>query len=470
MINYLHSDIVKSIFAFLNRGELALSRLVCRRWSQLIPSYCEKDGPVMCTEYVHDRKLLYWARSQGCLWDKDTFRRAVECSPLDTIQYLLNNGCPYHKWILGYAVPRVDVLEWLISNGFTSAGNAYENAARLGDLELLEWLVNRGVKFEYSEHNDIMVTIIKSKSPNTIAMIEWYIRTWQLERKKGTYDMEDFDYLSLLDIAAEAGDVALFHYVHDHYSDGSEWSEYTCACAAEGGSLEILQYLRDNGCPWDENTCLYSAEKGHFHVTRWAIEHGCAYSHKVYSHVLKSMSLFTLDMLNWLYDRGHPLINRKELLPRACDYSYPQSIILIDWLLERGCDWNFINPIYTIDLRILQYIHSLGYVLNSELYESAETIEVCEWLFSQGVPVRDELCNQAARIKSTPLLRWARQHGCNYPQHFVYIVRTNQDLQMLRWAFADGCPINNLKHNLDFYDEAPYIKQWFRQINITFIE
>ena len=37
----------------------------------------------------------------------------------------------------------------------------------------------------------------------------------------------------------------------------------TCANAAKGGHLEILQWARENDCPWDSSTCSYAASGGH---------------------------------------------------------------------------------------------------------------------------------------------------------------------------------------------------------------
>ena len=39
--------------------------------------------------------------------------------------------------------------------------------------------------------------------------------------------------------------------------------EMTCAYAAEGGHLEMLQWAFVNGCPWDWTTCVVAAERGH---------------------------------------------------------------------------------------------------------------------------------------------------------------------------------------------------------------
>ena len=32
----------------------------------------------------------------------------------------------------------------------------------------------------------------------------------------------------------------------------------TCAYAAIGRHLEVLKWLRANGCPWDWQTCIYA--------------------------------------------------------------------------------------------------------------------------------------------------------------------------------------------------------------------
>ena len=45
--------------------------------------------------------------------------------------------------------------------------------------------------------------------------------------------------------------------------------------AAENGHLEVLRWLRENGCPWDFTTCSSAAKNGHLEVLQWACENGC---------------------------------------------------------------------------------------------------------------------------------------------------------------------------------------------------
>ena len=53
------------------------------------------------------------------------------------------------------------------------------------------------------------------------------------------------------------------------------WNEGTCASAAAGGNLYILDWLRGHGCPWDTNTCSMAASGGHLDILKWARENGC---------------------------------------------------------------------------------------------------------------------------------------------------------------------------------------------------
>ena len=43
----------------------------------------------------------------------------------------------------------------------------------------------------------------------------------------------------------------------------SEKKERFCAQMARKGNVELLKFLRENGCPWDRFTCYKAAENGH---------------------------------------------------------------------------------------------------------------------------------------------------------------------------------------------------------------
>jgi hypothetical protein len=56
------------------------------------------------------------------------------------------------------------------------------------------------------------------------------------------------------------------------------WNASTCAYAAEGGHLKVLQWARHHDCPWDSDTCAFAAEGGHLDLLKWAREQDCPWN------------------------------------------------------------------------------------------------------------------------------------------------------------------------------------------------
>ena len=77
--------------------------------------------------------------------------------------------------------------------------------------------------------------------------------------------------------AAIGGHLEVLQWVR---ANGCPWDERTCWGAAEGGHLEVLQWARANGCPWSGETCEFAAKGGDVEVLRWACANGCPYGEK----------------------------------------------------------------------------------------------------------------------------------------------------------------------------------------------
>ncbi len=72
--------------------------------------------------------------------------------------------------------------------------------------------------------------------------------------------------------AARGGHLEVLKWVR---VNGCDWDAYTCAWAADGGHLEVLEWARANGCDWDARTCTYAVQRGHLKVLEWARANGC---------------------------------------------------------------------------------------------------------------------------------------------------------------------------------------------------
>ena len=44
--------------------------------------------------------------------------------------------------------------------------------------------------------------------------------------------------------------------------------------------MEVLKWLRQNGCPWNESACFNAAERGQLEVLKWLRQNGCPWGDK----------------------------------------------------------------------------------------------------------------------------------------------------------------------------------------------
>ena len=82
-------------------------------------------------------------------------------------------------------------------------------------------------------------------------------------------------------------------------SEGCPWDESACAGAAQGGHLETLQWLRSEGCPWDKNACSFAAEGGHVEVLKFLRSEGCPWDGRTWKYAAESTR-------EWLEENGCP--------------------------------------------------------------------------------------------------------------------------------------------------------------------
>ena len=69
--------------------------------------------------------------------------------------------------------------------------------------------------------------------------------------------------------------------------------------AAGGGQLEILKWLRSEGCPWDASACAGAAKCGHLEVLKWLRSEGCPWDSSTWFSAAESTR-------EWLKENGYP--------------------------------------------------------------------------------------------------------------------------------------------------------------------
>ncbi|KAL1448221.1 hypothetical protein WDU94_000602 [Cyamophila willieti] len=63
-------------------------------------------------------------------------------------------------------------------------------------------------------------------------------------------------------------------------SEFKTWPEDSTSRAAFNGSIEILRFLREEGCPWGKETTAWAAERGHLKCLQYLIEEKCPWDPK----------------------------------------------------------------------------------------------------------------------------------------------------------------------------------------------
>jgi Ankyrin repeats (many copies) len=322
MITALHSDILKYIFAFLSPTDCVITRFVGIRWSQLIPA----SKGVRCSDYIDNFKLLRWAYDNRCHLDAKTFSKAALRGDLELIKWATTiSRLDYSHLISLYAADggHLAILEWMKDNyndGWRN-NDILERSAEGGHFEVLKWLFSNNVGTSYN-------IMIKGVLGGNVEMMEWLIqRGYQFVKYEDDY------YCSY---AAMNGHIEMLKWLRNN---AISWSRDTCGSAAKYGHLDTLKWLRQNGCPWDEQTCHAAAARGHLEILQWARANGCPWNedtaNKAKSH---------LNILKWIVDNGCPVNNG------LCDYAAGQgNLELLQWLRSKGCPWDYYTIKYAQD-------------------------------------------------------------------------------------------------------------------------
>ena len=69
--------------------------------------------------------------------------------------------------------------------------------------------------------------------------------------------------------------------------------------ACQGGHVEMLKWLRSEGCPWNETACQSAAAHGHLEVLKWLRSEVCPWDGRTWRFAAESTR-------EWLEENGYP--------------------------------------------------------------------------------------------------------------------------------------------------------------------
>ena len=164
-----YKNIYTSIFKFMNKNHLILSKTVCKNWqkwiNELLPKYviCFADL-TDCLDislidyiYIHYQPTNLFNGLVSKKWlNKD---KQANCAQYIFLKSSESFGEePFQRAALG---GNIKVLKWLKFNNCPMTDKAFVNAAKNGSMEVMKWFVeircywNENVFYEAAKHDDL---------------------------------------------------------------------------------------------------------------------------------------------------------------------------------------------------------------------------------------------------------------------------------------------------------------------------
>ncbi|GFH55020.1 hypothetical protein CTEN210_11496 [Chaetoceros tenuissimus] len=414
---------------------------------------------------------------------------AIGCGRLDIIEWLNIIGCLKEKYDGDFCCEasryeKVDTLKWLIEKGY-STELIGEDLLNIGDSELVEYCLSKGVEFEeeaintiaYSDNiyfaencqdiglkmtSDAYFNAIESGSLEMVKFLHRSGIPWYSEYTVDATRMGDFD---MLKFARE---------------NGCPWHPKTSACAAKYSDLEFLQYLHTNGCPWHPETFKEFLLKEKYttdeviptvDVFRFLHENGCPWDKRFSRSVIEMKNISFLKYLN---ENGLPYVN--DLLALALNLRWFDGVKYIIES-ERKCE----NPadlrsvVNTVkfkchDFEILKYLKSTGMewsvdkilddisalsaIAHSDKFDDnfeVFRLDVMKYLLGKKCPGEEYCYEYALKNQQVEVVKLLYK-GYNFKQKDLFDIAfkkwltdpTNQQKRdILAYLQRHGCPQNN---------------------------
>ena len=238
-----------------------------------------------------DCNYVYGIRCRIKLDNNCPCSNAALVGNLRLLKWLVDNKFMYDRtkenWVCEKAAlnGHLEVLKWAIENRFWWNSHTVRNASKNGHLECLK----------YAIENDCMPDMLFD---GILAARYGHLECLKYLHKKGAY-------IHFEDIALEAvryGHINILEYSGE-YRDCFWELEKLSYEAALNGHLHILKYLYENGCSWNEKTCSNAAYNGHLDCLKYARENGCPWNKETYENALLNKHY---DVVQYALDNDCP--------------------------------------------------------------------------------------------------------------------------------------------------------------------
>jgi hypothetical protein len=239
--------------------------------------------------------------------------------------------------------------------------------------------------------------------------------------------------------AAMGGSIAVLDWLKQQ---GVTLTGYASDSAAEYGHMHVLQYLHAEGCEKGPNVCYLDAENGDLGMLKWAFEHDYSRGGNPVDESAAASS--NTEMMAWLIQQPGVQLTAGTMAVAA----WSGNLAMCELLHENECPWDedsCITAAKCDSADMLRWLREHGCPCNivqaADAAACMNRVAVLEYAAEQLI----DLLNTAGVNGSLAAAQWLRQQGVEWPA----VLRDNNghkhwNGKTLAWARAEGCisPLN----------------------------
>jgi len=216
--------------------------------------------------------LIKWIRQSGYRWKEMDFDEAVKTENMEVIRWLTEEGCPWSTCTLWNAVrtKNLVVIQWVVENRCPVGDDILSTAARTGKVDIIQYLREKGCEWDF----DTFLCAIRSQNPDMVKYVrDEGCHLGDLDKVLDAIvqhsDVDGISHLpanepeldDLFDRATKKGNMGIMQWCMETDHRSFVMRPRHCTWGVRLGRLDMLQWLKQNGCPWVKKTCLECATR-----------------------------------------------------------------------------------------------------------------------------------------------------------------------------------------------------------------
>ena len=221
--------------------------------------------------------------------------------------------------------------------------------------------------------------------------------------------------------------------------------------------LEMLKYLKKNGCTMSKNVCIRAAENGNYECLKYAHENGAEL--EVDNSFLRRHSYAGLNCCDTIILRYLKYNNFYETCSEQLkNQIFKEHLQCIKYINDNGCKWTVkgLNKAAEYgNLELLIFLHENGCAWNSQTFKAAgisASLECLKYLYKNECPWNSNTCSAVVLHDSTNknitcedrlnCLKYLHENECSWDSETCRNAAKTGNLPCLKYALENGCSIN----------------------------